>query len=405
MLIGADPEKLDKLAEMFKSGAKQMDKSANGVTTALSRVRWEGRDANDFRRRWTSTHRPLLHRVADEMGTMSRHLFLESREQRETSEGGFGITGGGSVDVITGGGGPAIVGIGADARADRGGGGADPITGKVDIKHTKVDNTHKKVSGTKEWVKGPDGKYHAVEKDPNAPKKEPSRTKVSAEVSTEVASDHREKIIGAHGETSGEYHGAVDAKGSVEATAGIKATNDASIKVGADGVTASAEGRVMAGVEVSAQGEVGKGPVKVSGGANAMTGAEASYNASARVGMDGVEVKGGADAFVGGRAGVDGAVDIGGAKVGGGASVEYGLGAGAKGGVSFNTHKIGISGDAHVSLGLGVQFKVDLSVDPSKVAKNVGKVADFAGDAAGGAKKLVTGAVKHVPHPKVPWWR
>jgi hypothetical protein len=374
-----------------------MGNAANNVTSALSRVRWEGRNANDFRRRWTSNHRPLLHRVADEMSTMGQHLVREARDQVTTSEGGSGgdIAGGIGVGIAAGG----VAGAGAGGSSHGGGGGGtNPITGKVDIKHTAVDNTHKKVSNTKEWVKGEDGKYHAVAKDPNAPKEPSSRTKVSGEVSTTVASDHREKVIGAHGEKSGEYHGAVDAKGSVDATAGVKLTNDASVKIGADGVTATAEGRAMVGVEVNAQGEIGKGPVKVSGGATAMTGAEVSYNGKAQIGAQGVALEGGADAFVGGRAAVDGGVDLAGVKVGGGAGVEYGLGAGAKGGVNFNMHKIGISGDAHVSLGLGVQLKIDLSVDPSSVAKNVGGAVDHVGDAVGDVGKSL---IKRIPHPKL----
>lgn len=394
VLVGADPEELEKLAELFRSGAKQMTRSASNVTTAMSRARWEGPDAAEFRRRWTSTHRPLLYRVADEMDSFNRRLREEARHQREASDGGGGAVGGG----VGGGGGGSwsdgSSGSGGDGAGDRiGSGGGDsgsPIHGGVNVTGTKFTGSYLQVSGTKGWEKGQDGKFHPIDKDPKAHDPNEAKVKVSADVSTEVASDHREAILGAHGVKSGEYHGAVDASGSVEATAGIKATNDAGIKVGADGVTASANGSVIAGVEVGAQGEVGKGPVKVSGSANAMAGAEASYNASAQVGPGGVEVKGGLDAFAGGRASVDAGFDLAGVKVGGGAGVEYGIGAGVEGSASFNTHKIGFSGDAHVAFGLGLELKLDLSVDPTEVAENVVDAGSF--------------VWKHMPNIELRWW-
>ena len=87
-LIGSDPEKLDNLGKLAAAGAKQCKSSANSITATMSRARWSGVDANDFRRRWTTSHRPQLHSAADVLDELARAVRREADEQRKASEGG-----------------------------------------------------------------------------------------------------------------------------------------------------------------------------------------------------------------------------------------------------------------------------------------------------------------------------
>ena len=95
-LIGADPEKLEALGKVAAAGAKQCKSSANSITSAMSRARWSGIDANDFRRRWTTSHRPQLQGAAEVLDDLARLLRQEAGDQRRASEGGAGATWGGT---------------------------------------------------------------------------------------------------------------------------------------------------------------------------------------------------------------------------------------------------------------------------------------------------------------------
>ena len=407
MQLGADPEQLDELADRLGREADQIAKSTAAINRALTRVYWRGPHANEFRRRWSTVHKPMAENASEALRAMARATRDNARQQRAASDGGPGV------GVAVGAHGGAGSGAGGGGHSGGGGGGGGGggwgkgdegphgiPKGRGDEGGTKVDGEYKITDDTgkhtiadgskaKGWEKGEDGKWRPKEEGPAKPDE---KVKTDAKVSAELASDHREGTIGVDKKVSGEYHGAVDAKGDARVIAGIHGENDASLKVENGNVVASTEGSVMAGVKGEMSGEIGKGPVKVGGGASAFGGAEASYGLEGSIGRDGVKVGGEIGGFAGVRADADMFGSISGVKAGAGVGVEAGIGAGASGGAAFNLHEVGVHGDLHVALGVGVHVKVDLSVDPGKVASDgwhaAGKVVHGVGHLGSKIPKL-----------------
>ncbi|MFN7148332.1 MAG: hypothetical protein ACK4V6_02515 [Microthrixaceae bacterium] len=89
--LGADPDHLRELARTLRSAAGQLDTLSNGLARRARSAGWRGPDAEAFQRRWQLEHRPRMHHVAEQLGTLSRQADRHAEEQVHAS-GGSGAT-------------------------------------------------------------------------------------------------------------------------------------------------------------------------------------------------------------------------------------------------------------------------------------------------------------------------
>lgn len=97
-MLGADPEQLRELANLFGESSALLDSSATRLHPAIMNARWGGPDADRFRNEWASRIRPQLGTVRDLLTGTSRELVTQAREQEDASAaydiGGGGVPGG-----------------------------------------------------------------------------------------------------------------------------------------------------------------------------------------------------------------------------------------------------------------------------------------------------------------------
>lgn len=153
------------------------------------------------------------------------------------------------------------------------------------------------------------------------------------------------------------------------------------------GVSGKAE--ASAGIRSLTEGRVEYGQIGAYGRVEGFAGGEASVSAKATK----TEVGVGAKAFAGGK--ISGATGVESGGIGVGVTGEGWAGAGAE--ASWGVRKDPetgawkIGGKAGIAPGLGGAVGMEITVDPHKVTRAAGDVADFVGDTAGDVKDTVTG--------------
>lgn len=90
--LGADPDHLRDLARTLRSAAGQLDTLSNGLARRARAAGWRGPDAEAFERRWQVEHRPRMHHVAEQLGTLSRRADRHADEQVRASDGSGSVT-------------------------------------------------------------------------------------------------------------------------------------------------------------------------------------------------------------------------------------------------------------------------------------------------------------------------
>jgi hypothetical protein len=90
--LGADPDHLRELARTLRSAAGQLDTLSNGLARRARSAGWRGPDAEAFERRWQVEHRPRMHHIAEQLGTLSRRADRHADEQVHASAGGGATT-------------------------------------------------------------------------------------------------------------------------------------------------------------------------------------------------------------------------------------------------------------------------------------------------------------------------
>jgi hypothetical protein len=86
MMIGADPDALDRLGSVMLNLAEFVDAKAQSASYSIKGIAWEGRDADRYRQEWSSAVQ--LRSRADQMrlDDTSDHLRRQAEAQRKTSE-------------------------------------------------------------------------------------------------------------------------------------------------------------------------------------------------------------------------------------------------------------------------------------------------------------------------------
>jgi uncharacterized protein YukE len=91
---GADIEQLRSLSKQMGQAGSQLQNQELQVNSLISSVAWKGTDGERFRREWTSTLRPMLHRTSRSLDDVSKMLRTQADEQHKASTQG-GQHGGG----------------------------------------------------------------------------------------------------------------------------------------------------------------------------------------------------------------------------------------------------------------------------------------------------------------------
>lgn len=168
-------------------------------------------------------------------------------------------------------------------------------------------------------------------------------------------------------------NGPVKLDGEAEAYAGAKG----SVSGGVTNEGLQGEAGALAGGEASSKGRFDVGPVGVYARAEGMAGAEASAHAGA--GLEGFNL--GGEAFAGAKGGGAVGADIGG--IGAGVTAEGWAGPGAEANLDIGRTEDG-KWEFKTSVGLspivGGEVGVEFTVDPDKVTRTAGDLADAVGD-------------------------
>ncbi|WP_115790486.1 hypothetical protein [Arthrobacter silvisoli] len=92
-LYGADIEQLRSLSRQMGQAGARLQNQELRVNGLISSVVWKGTDGERFRREWSSTLRPLLHRTSRSLDEVSKMLRAQADEQHKASTQG-GAAGG-----------------------------------------------------------------------------------------------------------------------------------------------------------------------------------------------------------------------------------------------------------------------------------------------------------------------
>jgi hypothetical protein len=85
VIWGADPDRLDAMAQQFRAAAAALDEVTQTTTAQLQRSPWHGADAQAFLFEWSSHHRPLLNDGAAKLRAAAGQLSSNAAEQRQAS--------------------------------------------------------------------------------------------------------------------------------------------------------------------------------------------------------------------------------------------------------------------------------------------------------------------------------
>ncbi|MFK0072846.1 hypothetical protein [Arthrobacter woluwensis] len=135
---GADVEQLRALSKSMGLSGSRLKNTEMQVNSLVSGVAWKGDDGERFRREWSSTLRPMLHKASQSLSDASKLLLGQADEQQSASTNG-GSVGGGP------GGGPGAPGGSGGAGGSGGPGSPDAPTGLEGILS---------VAGSPEWWAG-----------------------------------------------------------------------------------------------------------------------------------------------------------------------------------------------------------------------------------------------------------
>jgi uncharacterized protein YukE len=90
MLIGADPDQLDALANQMDSDAQTLDQIRGRVGGVLEQLLWQGADAHEFFETWAQRFSGMVGNAAVGLQEAARCLHAEAVQQREASGDGAG---------------------------------------------------------------------------------------------------------------------------------------------------------------------------------------------------------------------------------------------------------------------------------------------------------------------------
>ncbi|MFC8040823.1 WXG100 family type VII secretion target [Paenarthrobacter sp. NPDC057355] len=94
-LYGADIEQLRSLSKQMGQAGSRLQNQELQINGLISTVAWKGADGERFRREWSSTLRPLLHKASRSLEDVSKTLRTQADEQQQASTQG-GSSGGGT---------------------------------------------------------------------------------------------------------------------------------------------------------------------------------------------------------------------------------------------------------------------------------------------------------------------
>lgn len=98
---GADIEQLRSLSKQMGQAGSQLQNQELQINGLISSVAWKGTDGERFRREWSSTLRPMLHKTSRSLDEVSKTLRTQANEQQQTSTQGG--PGGGNNSQVPGG--------------------------------------------------------------------------------------------------------------------------------------------------------------------------------------------------------------------------------------------------------------------------------------------------------------
>lgn len=90
MLIGADPDQLDALANQMDSDAQILDAIRGRVGGVLEQVLWQGADAHEFFEEWARRFSGMMGHAVAGLRDSAQALHSEAVQQREASDVGAG---------------------------------------------------------------------------------------------------------------------------------------------------------------------------------------------------------------------------------------------------------------------------------------------------------------------------
>ncbi|WP_164545101.1 WXG100 family type VII secretion target [Antribacter gilvus] len=123
-MYGADVSELRALARTLDRKAGDLQSAAQNVTSLLKGIRWEGPNADSFRREWAGKLEPSVRQAAHALDEASGKLQTNANAQEQTSTTYAGDGGGGPGDGGPGGGGHP--GGGGDGTTTASGNGGPP---------------------------------------------------------------------------------------------------------------------------------------------------------------------------------------------------------------------------------------------------------------------------------------
>ncbi|MFK0005441.1 WXG100 family type VII secretion target [Paenarthrobacter sp. NPDC090520] len=85
---GADIEQLRSLSKQMGQAGSRLQNQELQISGLISSVAWKGTDGDRFRREWSSTLRPLLHKTARSLDDASKTLRTQADEQDKASTPG-----------------------------------------------------------------------------------------------------------------------------------------------------------------------------------------------------------------------------------------------------------------------------------------------------------------------------
>ncbi|MFJ3956236.1 hypothetical protein [Arthrobacter sp. NPDC090010] len=123
---GADVEQLKALSKSMGLSGSRLRNTEMQVNSLVSGVAWKGEDGERFRREWSGTLRPMLHKASQSLSDGSKLLLAQADEQQSASTNGGSVSGGPGGSGPGGPGGPA--GNGGPGGSGGAGGPAGPGT-------------------------------------------------------------------------------------------------------------------------------------------------------------------------------------------------------------------------------------------------------------------------------------
>jgi uncharacterized protein YukE len=85
---GADIEQLRSLSKQMGQAGSQLQNQELQINGLISSVAWKGTDGERFRREWSSTLRPMLHKTSRSLDDVSKTLRTQADEQHKASTQG-----------------------------------------------------------------------------------------------------------------------------------------------------------------------------------------------------------------------------------------------------------------------------------------------------------------------------